>query len=137
MPPPRPAPTCPAGSRRSLDGRSVRPSPPVYVLPPSGRFCPRPWAPLILGPRHHEALVYPPPSPGAGNNCPRTSDSIPDTDYSSGPTRSPRSSSHPPLAHPCWLSLADRLPKPPTSRYQTACPVISVHSPSSSRRTSG
>src|SRR5680860_65275 len=38
---PRPAPTAAGGSRRSLDGRSVRPCPPASAPPPSARPCPR------------------------------------------------------------------------------------------------
>src|ERR1700737_1621301 len=41
MPRPRPEPTVAADSRRNLDERSVRPSPPAAGPPPSGRPCPQ------------------------------------------------------------------------------------------------
>ena len=120
MPPPRPGPTVRAGTRRSLDGRSVRPSPPACGPPPSGRSCPRPSAHRARGSHRHATSVSPPPSPGAGSNCPNSSDSRSDTDCSSDRSRTPRASPHPHPVHPDWPSPADMPPTPPTWKSRTA-----------------
>jgi hypothetical protein len=134
MPPPRPGPTDWAGSRSCRDGRSVRPSPPAYAPPPSGRSCPRRSAPRAPWCRRRAAWVSPPLSPEAGSSCPNSSDSRSDTDCSSDPSRTPRASPHPLPVHPDWLSLADRPPRPPTWRSRTAFLTTSAR-PSSSSRT--
>jgi hypothetical protein len=130
---PHPAPTAPAGSRRSPDGRSVQPSPPAGGPPRSGRSCPRSWAPRGSSFRRRAAWGSPLPSPEAESSSLRTADSRSCTGCSSDPCRSPPASTRPRPVRPCWPSPADTPPTPPTWRSQTAFLVASACPCSSSR----
>ena len=133
MPPPRPAPTGRAGTRRSPGGTPVPPPSPAGPRPRSARSCPRRLAPRALGSRRHAASVFPPLSPGAGNRSPTTSGSRSYTGCSSDRTRIPPASPHPLPARPYWPSPSARPPAPPASRYRTAFPAASARPCSSSR----
>src|SRR4051794_545986 len=77
MPPPHPEPTVAAGTRRNLDERSVRPSPPACALAPSGPLCPRSSARQGFSSHRRAVWVSPPPAPEAESTTPTTSDSRP------------------------------------------------------------
>src|SRR6266487_2784773 len=102
FPPPRPGQTAPAGTRRSPGGTSVPPPSPAGPRPRSARSCPRRWEHRESGCLRHAVSVFPPPAPGAGNSCPRTSGSRSYTDCSADPSRTPLPSSHPLPARPYW-----------------------------------
>src|SRR6266508_1657377 len=133
MPPPRAGPTGSDGSRRNLDGRSVRPSLPASGPPPSARSCPRLSAPRACGSHRHATSVSAPPSPQAGSNYPNSSDSRSDTADSSDRSRTARGSPHPPPAHPDWPSPAGRPPTPPIWKSRTTFLTTSVRPCSSSQ----
>ena len=65
MPPPRLELTGAVDSRRSLDERSVRPSPPACALPPFGPLCPRSLAHQGFSSHRHAVWLSPPPAPEA------------------------------------------------------------------------
>src|SRR5664279_3772439 len=90
-----------AGNHRNPDGTSAPPAFRIPWPPPFGRFCPPPSAHPELSPRH-AVSVSPPPSPEAESNSPRTSCSKSDKGCSSDRLRSPRSSTRPLPALPCW-----------------------------------
>src|SRR5882757_843187 len=122
MPRPRPEPTVAAGTRRNLDGRSVRPSPPACGPPPSGRPCPQSSVCQGFSSHCHGVSVSPRPSPAAESRTPTTADSRSGTDCPSDPRRTARESHRPPPALPDWPSPADRPPIPPTSKDQNDLP---------------
>src|SRR2546429_6048350 len=133
MPPPRPAPTGRAGTRRSPGGTPVPPPSPAGPPPRSARFCPRQLAPREFGYPIHAVSVFPPLSPGAGNRSPTTSGS---RSYTGCPSDLSRTPPAPPRlfpARPYWPSPFPRRPAPPTSKYQTAFPAASARPCSSSR----
>src|SRR6478672_4731417 len=134
MPRPRPEPTVAAGTRRNLDDRSVRPSPPAAGPPPSGRPCPQSSVCQGFSSHRHGVSVSPQPLPVAENRTPPTADSRSCTGCSSDPRRTPRWSPRPPPARPDWPSPADRPPIPPTSKYQTTYLTASARPCDSSRK---
>src|ERR1700722_19155728 len=134
MPRPRLEPTVVAGTRRNLDERSVRPSPPACEPPPSGRPCPQSSVCQGFSSHRHGVSVSPQPSPEAESRTPMTSDSRSCTDCAADPRRTARGSPHPHPAHPGWPSPADRPPIPPTSKYQTTYLTTSARPRDSSRK---
>src|SRR6478672_4644486 len=103
MPPPRLELTGTVDSRRSLDERSVRPSPPACALPPFGPLCPRSLARQGFSSHRHAVWVSPPPAPEVESRTPRTSDSRSCTGCSSDPCRTPPASPRTHTAPPDWL----------------------------------
>src|SRR5215218_1716847 len=133
MPPPRPTPTAPAGTRRS-QGESSAPHPaPGTAARRSGRFCRRRSAPRGPAPPCRPAWGSPRPSPVAGSSFPTTADSRACTGSLVGPLRTAGSTARPPRPRPGWPSPSDTPPRPPIWRSETACPAASARSPGSSQ----
>src|SRR5271166_4547748 len=131
--PPRPAGSSGAGTHRSPGGTSVPPPSPAGRPPRFARFCPRQWALRERESLRHAVSVFPPPSPGAGSNSPRTSGSRSYRDYPSDLSRIPRGTPHRLPARPYWPSPSYMPPTPPASRYRTACLTASARPRSSSQ----
>lgn len=134
IPPPRPGLTGPAGSRRSPGGRSVRPSTPASWPPPFERSCPRRSAPRASWYLPRAPWRSAPPSPAAGSNYPRTSDSRSDTDCFSDQPRTPPGPPRPLPVRPDCPSPADRPPTPPSWKCRTTSLPTSLTDEQSHRR---
>ena len=75
---------------------------------------------------HHLLSVSSPSAPAAESNCPTTSDSRSCISSLSGPFRNPQPTARRPLPLLYLLLLACTLPRPPTSKSQTALPYSSA-----------